>query len=157
MSEDAVTRRDAVRISLAASGLMLVGSCRSTPPSTVAFEEASNELGSVLRRIGEDDVERAELAALGRHIRVRAHEMVGEHREFQRCFDELSVRADIPTERLAALGRTFCMRRIAMRDELLRLQDALRRALSSEEWDEVVRVLNRKARAIRAARTDQRG
>ncbi|MGD8262874.1 MAG: hypothetical protein PVG70_15630 [Desulfobacterales bacterium] len=55
---------------------------------------------------------------------------------------DLSRRRETPSSELTALVEDFSVRRVKYREELLGVQDELRQALTKEEWDQTVQVLN---------------
>ena len=147
-----VTRRDILRISLAASAMFAIGACRSSS-SHKEIDKANKELRKTLDRIAQNDVVRTELASIARGIEARAREMVTAHREFLTDFDSLTVKADVTAEQLQRKADRFQTRRLELRNSLLRLQGELRAELNAEEWAEVVDALNKKASAIVESKT----
>ena len=151
-----VTRRDALRISLAAASLLVIGGCRSTG-STKQLDKANKDLGKALDQVADNDVQQKELASIARRIHVKVREMIEDHREFRTDFDTLSAKRGVKSEELLRIGREFQKRRVAWRDAVLRLQDELRAAVTAEEWNEVVAVLNRKAEAVGVSGVSSKG
>ena len=141
-----VSRRDALRISVAAAAMLVIGGCKSSG-SSKEIDAASKDLGKALDKIASDDAERAELASIARRIQVGAREMLDDYRDFQGQFDTLSAMRDTTSDKLLDVARKYQARRMKLRNGLFRLQDELRSALTAEEWAEVVAILNRKAAA----------
>ena len=144
--EPTCTRRDSLRIALAASALTLLGACRSSNPEK-EFAKTSEELTELLERVAKDDVERVELASVARRIRSMARELINDHRQFLTHFDQLTANADVATPDIRRVGERFLARRTKQRDDLLRLQGELRTRLQDEEWDEAVEIMSRRIEA----------
>ena len=147
-SEPVVSRRDALRVSLASAALLVVAGCQAGGRSIAQLESASKELRKTIEGMSENDVERVRLASIARRLEARSRELLVDYREFQDDFDTLSINRDVSSSELSRMTDEYQARRIAGRNDLLRLQDDLRAELTADEWDEVVDVLNRKAQSI---------
>ncbi len=145
--EPVVSRRDALRVSLASAALLVVAGCQAGGRSK-QLESASEELRRTIKGMSENDVERVRLASIARRLEARSRELLVDYREFQADFDTLSINRDVSSSELSRMTDEYQARRIAGRNDLLRLQDDLRAELTADEWDEVVDVLNRKAQSI---------
>ena len=146
--EPVVSRRDALRVSLASAALLVVAGCQAGGSSTAQLESAVKELRKTIEGMSENDVERVRLASITRRLEARSRELLVDYREFQADFDTLSINRDVSSSELSRMTDEYQARRIAGRNDLLRLQDDLRAELTADEWDEVVDILNRKAQSI---------
>ena len=141
-----VSRRDAIRISLAAASLLIVAGCQSN--SAKALESATRDLRKTLDGMAANDVQSARLASISRRLESRSRELMEDHLEFQGNFDTLSILPEVSSADLKRLGTAYQARRITLRNDLLRLQDELRVELTAEEWEKVVDALNKKAKSV---------
>ncbi len=141
-----VSRRDALRISLATASLLIVAGCQSN--SAKALKSANKDLRKTLAGMAANDVQSARLASISRRLESRSRELMEDHLEFQDNFDTLSILPEVSSADLKRLGSEYQARRITLRNDLLRLQDELRAELTAEEWDEVVDALNKKAKSV---------
>ncbi len=96
----------------------------------------------------EPGAKRARIAAIAGRIEKQARELVTEPRDFVERFDQLLRERDMPEAQLAETIDAHSDRRIALRDDLLLLQQELHDALSPGEWNEVVEILNRTDGAV---------
>ena len=151
-----VGRRDAIRITLATAASWVVAGCQSSG-SRSDFDAASKDLRKTLDGVATSDQERARLASIARSLESTARELLDDYAKFQTDFDALAVDRDTPTADLDSMSRQFQARRIAQRDDLLRLQDELRGELTAEEWDAVVETLNRKALSVARSTESTKG
>jgi hypothetical protein len=142
---DEISRRRMLQ--LVAASLVVVSGC-SVFRTTSELEEAREELRALLGELADGDAERVRLLAIGHRINARANELVGEHRAFIRNFNNLAANRDVTTDELTSLVADYEARRIWLRDDLLRLQDSMKAALSADEWERVLDILNRKGGAI---------
>ncbi len=138
-----VNRRQFLNIGLAGAALLALSGCASVRgPKKSDFDKATTELRSLLEGFKGDGAREARLASLGRRIENRCREVMEEHNDFRRRVDALSRRRETPAAELQALVEDFSSRRALYRAEVLETQDELRRALTREEWDQAVQVLN---------------
>ncbi len=152
-----VSRRDALRISLATASLLVVAGCQSGGSAARAFESASKDLRKTLDGMAANDVESARLASISRRLESRSRELLEDHLEFQSNLDTLSILPEVSSAELKRMGSEYQARRITLRNDLLRLQDELRAELTAEEWDEVVDALNNKAKSVARAPEIKKG
>jgi hypothetical protein len=146
-----ISRREALRIGLATASLLFVSACQSFtafPRRRSDFDSASADLNEKLDEVATDEVERARLASIARRLEAKARELITDYEEFQANLDALSIERQISSADLRRLGQEFEVRRIALRNDLLWLQDELRAELTEAEWDRVVTALNRKAEDV---------
>lgn len=88
------------------------------------------------------------LASIARRIKIRAQDLVAEHREFVDSFDRLLREYSVTEVQLNQFIKAYARRRKWLRNDLLRLQDELHASLTPDEWAEVVQVLNRTGKAV---------
>jgi septal ring factor EnvC (AmiA/AmiB activator) len=129
-----VSRRELLRAGLAAAALLVVAGCTSFRSSPNDLDKAYRNLQDTLDDIAEDDKQQAQLASIARRIGNRCRELTQEHDEFRERFDALSRKRKTDSAELSALTEGFARRRTKQRDELLSLQDELRRELTQDEW-----------------------
>lgn len=139
-----ISRRQALKLAVAA--LLLVAGC-ATFRRESGFDAALRDLNDALDEIGPEE-KRARVASIARHIETQARELVAEHRDFIDRFDQLLRERVVPEAQLEEAVDAHSDRRIALRNDLLQLQQELRDALSPEEWDQVVEILNRTGQAV---------
>lgn len=142
MQTDALNRREALRIALATSVLLLVAGCGSFRKSESSLDKAYSNLREALDEIAMDDSQQDRLIAIAQQIEDRCQALTREHDEFRQQFDALSRQRDTTSTELTALAEGFAARRTVERDELLRVQDELRAELTEAEWIEAVEALN---------------
>jgi len=143
----AVSRRDALRITLAAAAMMVVAGCQTSPGSS-ELEAANKALRNTLEGMPASKERRARLVAIARRIETQSEAMLDDFRAFYDEFDKASIDRTVSGAELERMGREFQTRRVAQRNEMLELQDELRAELTDEEWQEVVETLNRKAASL---------
>ena len=129
-----VSRRKLLRVGLAAAALLVVAGCTSFRGTTNDLDKAYRNLQDTLDGIAEDDKQQAQLASIARRIDNRCRELTQEHDEFRERFDALSRQRKTDSADLYALTDDFVRRRTQQRNELLSLQDELRRELTEDEW-----------------------
>ena len=151
-----VSRRDALRLTLAASLVVITG-CQTTGRSSSELDSANEHLRRTLDGIAVTEEQQARLASVARHIERKARELLNEHREFLAAFDTMLIDPDVTPAELRREGLEFQTRRVALRNDLLHLQDELRVELTAAEWDGVVEALNRKAQSVGRGRKISRG
>jgi len=143
-----VSRREAMRVGLAAASLLVVWGCQSLKGSRADLDKAHRSLRRTLDNIAEDDHRQARLASIARRIENRSRELVEEYDEFRASFDALSRDRETTQTQLQELVSVFTDRRTTQRNSLLYLQDELRAELTSEEWDQAVEALLETKRAL---------
>ena len=134
-------------LQLAAASLLVVSGC-SIFRTTSELDEAREELRALLDELANDGGAEVRLLTLGRRIDTRASELVDEHQAFIENFNKLAANREVTADELATLVNDYETRRIWLRDDLLRLQDTMEAAMSDDEWERVLRILNRKGEAI---------
>ena len=86
-----VSRREALRVGLAAASLLVLWGCQSSRGSQADLDEAHRSLRRTLDTIAEDDHRQARLASIARRIGNRSRDLVQEHDEFRARLDALSL------------------------------------------------------------------
>jgi len=130
METKALDRREALRIALATSALLLVSGCGSFRKSESSLDKAYHNLHETLEAIATDDIRQDRLVSIARQIEKSCQELTREHDEFRQQFDALSRKRDTTSSELTELTEDFAARRTVERDELLRIQDELRTELT---------------------------
>ena len=141
-----LSRRQALK--LAVASVLLVSGC-STMTSSSDLDAAMSDLDVALNQIGGNG-EQEKLASIARRIEARAQDLAAKHRVFSDDFDRLLSEYDATEAQLEQLIETYATRRVALRNDLLQLQDELHAALTPDQWAEVVEVLNNTGNAIAA-------
>ena len=139
-----ISRRQALK--LAVSSVLLITGCTSMRSGS-GLDSAVDELNSLLDETVTDS-EYTLLSAIAGKIENRARQLVAEHKTFTDNFDRLLSTYDTEEAQLKQLVEGYVIRRKGLRDDLLRLQDELHFAMTPDEWDRVVQVLNRTGDAI---------
>jgi len=142
MGSKALDRREALRIALATSALLLVSGCGSFRKSESSLDKAYRNLHETLDAIATDDIRQDRLVSIARQIEKHCQELTREHDEYRHQFDALSSKRDTTSSELTELTDGFATRRTAERDELLRIQDELRAELTEQEWTTAVKALD---------------
>ena len=142
MGTKALDRREALRIALATSALLLVSGCGSFRKSESSLDKAYRDLQETLDDIAADDIRQDRLVSIAQQIEKRCQALTREHDEFRQQFDALSRQRDTTSSELTELAEGFATRRTVERDELLRMQDELRAELTEAEWIKAVKALN---------------
>jgi hypothetical protein len=137
-----VSRREFFNVGLAAAALLALTGCATFRGSKSELDVATTDLRNLLDGFEGDGAQEARLASLGRRIENRCREITEEYIDNRKRFDALSRRKETSSAELNALLEGFSARRVEYRQELLRAQDELRQALTREEWDQAVQVLN---------------
>jgi hypothetical protein len=139
-----ISRRQALK--LAISSVLLVAGC-TTMSSSSDLDTAVSELNDLLNEAAIDN-DRTLLSSIAGKIKNRASELAAEHKAFIDNFDQLLSNYDTTEAQLKQTAKTYATRRRQLRDELLHLQDELHTAMTPDEWDKVVQVLNQTGKAI---------
>ena len=142
-----VSRREALRVGLAAASLLVLWGCQSSKGSRADLDKAHRSLRRTLDNIAEDDHRQARLASIARRIENRSKELVEEHDEFRARFDALSRDRETTEAQLEELVSAFGSRRTSQRNDLMHLQDELRAELTAEEWVQAVESLTQTQQA----------
>ena len=147
-----VSRREFLNVGLAAAALGLLMGCAKFRRSQSDLDVAISDLRKTLDGFEGDGARQAHLASLGRRIENRCREVTEEFFDVRQRLDVLSRQQETSSAELNALVEDFATRRVKYRDELLGVQDELRKALTKEEWDQTVQVLNSGVDAFSQAR-----
>ena len=138
-----VNRREFLNVGLAGAALLTLTGCASFRGSKKSeLDKATTDLRKLLAGFEGDGARQARLASIGHRIENRCREVIELKSDFTRRLMDLSRRRETPSAELRALVEDFSDRRATYRKELLGVQDELRQALTREEWDQAVQVLN---------------
>jgi len=141
-----LSRRQALKIAI--SSVLLIGGCASVSSSS-DLDTAVSELNNLINEVDTDN-DRTLISSIASKIKNRASVLVAEHKIFITDFERLLSHYNATENQLKHLAETYATRRRQLRDELLHLQDELHAAMTPQEWDKVVRVLNQTGKAIAA-------
>ena len=138
-----VNRREFLNVGLAGAALLALTGCATFQGSKKSdLDKATTDLRNLLNGFEGDGARQARLASIGQRIENRCREVIELKTDFTRRLEALSRRRETPSAELTALVEDFSIRRTTYRKELLGVQDELRQALTREEWDQAVQVLN---------------
>jgi hypothetical protein len=137
-----VNRREFLNVGLAGAALLTLTGCASFRGSKSDLDKATTDLRNLLNGFEGDGARQARLASIGQRIENRCREVIELKTDFTRRLEALSRRRETPSAELTALVEDFSIRRTTYRKELLGVQDELRQALTRQEWDQAVQVLN---------------
>ena len=138
-----VNRREFLNVGLAGAALLALTGCATFQGSKKSdLDKATTDLRKLLEGFEGDGARQARLASIGHRIENRCREVIELKSDFTQRFADLSGRRETPSAELKALVEDFSVRRVTYRKELLGVQDELRQALTREEWDQAVQVLN---------------
>lgn len=141
-----MSRRQVLR--LAISSVLLVTGCTTMRKSS-DLDTAVNDLNGLLSETAAEN-KHTLLSSIARKIESRARELVAEHKNFTESFDQMLSTYETSDAQLSQVVQTYSTRRKQLRDDLLHLQDELHFAMTPDEWDKVVQVLNQAGDAISA-------
>jgi hypothetical protein len=148
-----INRREFFNVGLAGAALLALTGCATFQGSKKSdLDQATTDLRKLLEGFEGDGARQARLASIGHRIENRCREVIELKSDFIRRFADLSRRRETPSAELSALVEDFSVRRVTYRDELFGVQDELRQALTREEWDQAVQVLNSGANAFSQTR-----
>jgi hypothetical protein len=139
--EGPVSRREFLRIGVAAAALLALGGCATFGKSS-NLDKAYSNLQKTLDGLTRDEVRKSRLATIARQIENRCRELIQEQQEIQERFDSLSRMLSATSSDLVEAVDGFSVRRTQHRNDLLRLQDELRNELTEKEWALAVQALN---------------
>jgi hypothetical protein len=139
-----LSRRQALK--LATASVLLVTGCATFRQGS-DLDAAMSDLDGLLDQMAGNG-EQVWLASIARRIKIRAQDLVAEHREFVDSFDRLLREYSVTEVQLNQFIKAYARRRKWLRNDLLRLQDELHASLTPDEWAEVVQVLNRTGKAV---------
>jgi hypothetical protein len=138
-----VNRREFLNVGLAAAALLALTGCGTFRGSKKSdLDQATTDLRKLLEGFEGDGPRQARLASIGLRIENRCREVIELKTDFIQRLAALSRQRETPSAELTALVEDFSVRRATYRKELLGVQDELRQALTREEWDQAVQVLN---------------
>ena len=143
-----ISRRDFLTVSLAAAALLALSGCASFRSSKSDLDQATTELRKLLESFEGDNARQARLASIGHKIENRCREGIELVSDFTQKVQALSRRQETPSSELNALEEDYSVRRVKYREKLLGVQEELRQALTREEWDQTVQILNSGADAF---------
>ena len=136
------TDRRSLLIGLTGAALVVASGCAALR-SESELESALEELDLLLDSIGGDD---DRLVVLAGRIREQSRALADAHHKFEIEFNRLATDRDVPDAELSRLVSQYDSIRLEHRNQLLRSQDELRRAVPADTWPDVLEVLNRKQR-----------
>jgi len=142
LTASTISRRETLRITLAASALLLVAGCGMFRKSDGDLDKAYRDLQETLDGIAKNDSQQDRLISIAQRIENHCRELTREHDEFRVQFDALSRERDTTSAELDELAEGFATRRTVERNDLLRMQDELRAELTEAEWIKAVGALN---------------
>lgn len=111
------------------------------------LDTAVDELNDLAKETSIDG-ERSLLVSIANKIEITARELTAEHKAFIHNFDRLLSNHDTTEAKLKQTVKAYATRRRQLRDDLLHLQDELHAAMTPDEWEKVVQVLNYTGKAI---------
>jgi DnaJ-domain-containing protein 1 len=137
-----ISRRDFLTVSLAAAALLALSGCASFQGSKNDLDQATTDLRNLLDGFEGDGARHDRLASISRTIEIRCREGIELTSDFNQRVHALSRRRETPSSELMALEANYSVRRAKYREELLGVQEELRQALTKEEWDQAIQILN---------------
>ena len=138
-----VNRREFMNVGLGVAALLALTGCGTFRGSKKSdLDQATTDLRKLLAGFEGDGPRQARLASIGHRIENRCREVIELKTDFIQRLAALSRQRETPSAELTALVEDFSVRRATYRKELLGVQDELRQALTREEWDQAVQVLN---------------
>jgi hypothetical protein len=143
--DDAVStlsRRDALRITLATSALLLVAGCGMFRKSESDLDKAFATLRDTLDELATDADQQERLVAIAGQIETACRALTDEHDAFVEQFEGDARQRDTSSSALEQVVEGFAERRTEHRNQLLGLQDDLRAELTEQEWTMAVEALN---------------
>jgi hypothetical protein len=150
-----VNRRQFLNAGLAAAALLALSGCASFRGSKSELDKTTTDLRNLLDSFKGDGARQARLASIGHRIENRCREIIELKSDFVRRMGDLSRRRETPSSELTALVEDFSVRRVKYREELFGVQDELRQALTKEEWDQALQILNAGADAFSQTRIER--
>lgn len=138
-------RRLAINLGLAA---LLVASGCATLRQGSELDAAPVDLRDSLDAAADGNSESIRLLSIAGQIELRGRELIAEHELFIDSFDQLMKQRDVTSDILTDLITAHSDRRQWLRNDLLALQEELHQLLSPDEWQSVVKALNRTGRKL---------
>lgn len=149
MKQVMLSRREALRISLASSALLLITGCSSLRKSESEQDKAFRKLRSTLDSLAGDTEQQARLISIAERIERTSRDLIIEHDDFLEQFEGAARKRETESATLATIVAGFDKRRARQRNDLLQIQDELRAELTEQEWALAIEALNRKTEAIK--------
>ena len=143
-----INRRDFLTISLTAAALVALSGCASFRGSKSDLDQTTTDLRKLLESFEGDSARQARLASIGHKIEERCREGIELVSDFTQKVQAISRRRETPSSELNALEEDYSVWRAKYREELLGVQEELRQALTREEWDQTLQILNSGADAF---------
>jgi outer membrane murein-binding lipoprotein Lpp len=137
-----ISRRETLRITLAASALLLVAGCSMFRKSDSDLDKAFSNLRATLDEIATDTDQQERLIAIAGQIETACRGLTDEHDAFVEQFEGDARQRDISSSALEQVVEGFAERRTEHRNQLLVLQDELRAELTEQEWAMALEALN---------------
>jgi hypothetical protein len=116
------------------------------------LDRSTTDLRKLLESFEGDAARHDRLASISRTIEIHCREGIELTSDFNQRVHALSRRRETPSSELTALEENYSVRRAKYREELLGVQEELRQALTKEEWDQAVQILNSGADAFSRTR-----
>ena len=146
VADPVLSRRQALRMALAASALLVLEGCGTLRRSDL--DKARRDLRRTLDELAKDDPREDVLRSIAQRIADTAVELYEESEAFLSRFDKQSKDRDVSAEELRDTVNRFERRRGQLRAKVLEAQDDLRSELTPEEWAVAIQALNQKAGAV---------
>ena len=137
-----LNRREALRISLASSALLLIAGCSAFRKSESDLDKAFRNLTTTMDSLAADSDQQASLISIAERIEQSCRDLTFEHDAFVEQFEVEAQRRDTSAAELEKIVQGFGQRRTSERDQLLRIQDELRAELTEQEWVTAVKALD---------------
>ena len=137
-----ISRRETLRITLAASALLLVAGCGMFRKSESDLDKAFTTLTETLDEIATDTDQQERLIAIAGQIETACRALTNEHDAFVEQFEGDARLSDTSSSALEQVVEGFAERRTEHRNQLLGLQDELRAELTEQEWAMALTALN---------------
>jgi hypothetical protein len=137
-----LNRREALRISLASSALLLIAGCSVFKKSESDLDKAFRNLRTTIDSFSADTDQQARLISIAERIEKSCRDLTYEHDTFINLFEAEAQQREISSTVLDEIVEGFGQRRTVERDQLLRIQDELRAELTEQEWKTAVEALD---------------
>jgi hypothetical protein len=137
-----LNRREALRISLATSALLLIAGYSVFRNSESDLDKAFQNLSTTIDSFAGDADQQARLISIAERIEKSCRDLTSEHDAFIEQFEAEAQRRDTSASVLDEIVEGFGQRRTVERDQLLRIQDELRAELTEQEWTTAVEALD---------------
>ena len=142
METATLNRREALRISLASSALLLIAGCSAFRKSESDLDKAFRNLDTTMDSLAADSDQQASLISIAERIEKTCRDLTFEHDAFVEQFEAEAQRRETSSAELEKIVQGFGQRRTSERDQLLRIQDELRAELTEQEWATAVKALD---------------